>query len=79
LILFKEQRMSTVTPSELLNLWKQEQLTIEMAIGHILQNLVKQQTLLETLLAVQNKRNLDTNNLGVTNTKVDDPSKLKLR
>ncbi len=71
--------MSTVTPSELLNLWKQEQLTIEMAIGHILQNLVKQQTLLETLLAVQNKRNLDTNNLGVTNTKVDDPSKLKLR
>jgi hypothetical protein len=33
--------MSTMTPEELLALWTQEKITIEMAIGHILQNLVK--------------------------------------
>ena len=38
--------MSTLTPTELLNLWKQEQMTIEMSIGHILQNLVKQLSLI---------------------------------
>ncbi len=36
--------MSTMTPDELLKLWTLEKVTIEMAIGHILQNLVKAQT-----------------------------------
>ena len=35
--------MGTVTPTKLLNLWIQENISIEMAIGHILQNLVLQQ------------------------------------
>ncbi len=36
--------MSTMPPSELLKLWTLEKVTVEMAIGHILQNLVKTQT-----------------------------------
>jgi len=40
--------MSTITPEELLTAWKLEQVSVEMAIGHILQNLVKQQTALDT-------------------------------
>jgi hypothetical protein len=35
--------MATVTPDELLRLWRQEGVTSEMAIGHLIQNLVKQQ------------------------------------
>ncbi|MFN8489197.1 MAG: hypothetical protein U0350_16540 [Caldilineaceae bacterium] len=57
--------MSTQTPSELLNLWKQEQMTAEMAIGHILQNLVKQQAALEALLMTQNKLSMNMNRLMV--------------
>jgi hypothetical protein len=41
--------MSTVTPEELLKQWKLEQMPLEMAMGHVLQNLVKQQTMLNTL------------------------------
>jgi hypothetical protein len=33
--------MSTYTPVELLSLWKLEQLSLEMATGHLLQHLVK--------------------------------------
>lgn len=36
--------MATLTPNELLRQWKLEQLPMEMSIGHILQNLVVQQT-----------------------------------
>lgn len=32
--------MSTISPKELLKLWRLEKLTSEMAIGHIIQNLV---------------------------------------
>jgi hypothetical protein len=35
--------MATVTPNELLRLWTREKITIDMAIGHILQNLVDMQ------------------------------------
>lgn len=41
--------MSTVTPEELLKLWKLERVTVEMAIGHIIQNLVKLHTSDENL------------------------------
>ncbi len=37
--------MSTVTPTELLKLWTLENMQPEMAVGHILQNLVKLQTM----------------------------------
>ncbi len=32
--------MTTHTPQELLSLWAREKISIEMAVGHILQNLV---------------------------------------
>ncbi len=41
--------MGTITPDELLKLWKLEKVTVEMAIGHTLQNLVKLHTAIETL------------------------------
>jgi hypothetical protein len=33
--------MGTMNPNELLKLWTLEQVSVEMAIGHILQNMVK--------------------------------------
>lgn len=42
--------MAAFTPDELLRLWAQENLPIEMAIGQVLQNLVYQQS---TILALQ--------------------------
>ena len=60
--------MSTITPTELLNLWKQEQITAEMSIGHILQNLVKQQIALEALLATHGISRTDMYSL-ITATK----------
>ena len=36
--------MGTITPEELANLWRQEKLTADMAIGHITQNLVALQS-----------------------------------
>lgn len=42
--------MATLTPQELLTLWiREEELTPEMAIGHILQNLVEMQHTLEAM------------------------------
>lgn len=42
-------KLSTVTPDKLLSMWAKEQLTLEMAAGHILQNLVKIQTTIDAL------------------------------
>lgn len=39
--------MGTMDPNELLKLWTLEQVSVEMAIGHILQNLVKMSIALE--------------------------------
>jgi hypothetical protein len=39
--------VGTITPAELLQLWIQEQLTPEMAIGHLIQNLAQHQTALD--------------------------------
>ena len=36
--------MSTVTPQELLKAWKREEMTVEMTLGHVVQNLVKLHT-----------------------------------
>ena len=51
--------MGTTTPDELLKLWKLENITVEMAIGHILQNLVKMQ------------RTHDTRNTKIYNLRAD--------
>ena len=40
--------MGTMPPKELLDLWTRDDISVEMAIGHILQNLVKLQTTVET-------------------------------
>ena len=41
--------MATVPPDELLRLWSRESLTSEMAIGHLIQNLVQQQAALAAM------------------------------
>ncbi len=41
--------MGTMLPQELWEKWQLEDLTLEMAIGHILQNLVKILTTLEAI------------------------------
>ena len=39
--------MGTMHQDELLKLWRREEISIEMAIGHLLQNLAKIQTVIE--------------------------------
>jgi hypothetical protein len=41
--------MATMPPDELLRLWSRESLTSEMAIGHLIQNLVHQQAALAAM------------------------------
>ncbi|MCP4367427.1 MAG: hypothetical protein GY797_04825 [Deltaproteobacteria bacterium] len=41
--------MGTMPPQELLNKWKREEITTEMAIGHILQHLAKIQTAIDAI------------------------------
>ncbi|MFN8486908.1 MAG: hypothetical protein U0350_04895 [Caldilineaceae bacterium] len=40
--------MAAVPPQELWKLWKQEQITSEMAIGQLIQNQAEQQSALDT-------------------------------
>ncbi len=47
--------MSTMPPDELLKLWTLDKLPLEMAMGHVLQNLVKVQASLETLKTSSHK------------------------
>lgn len=42
--------MATVTPKQLLNAWKQEQMPLEMTMGHVLQNLVTLREEIERLI-----------------------------
>ncbi len=42
--------MATISPNELLRLWSGESLTSEIAIGHLIQNLIQQQA---TIAAIQ--------------------------
>lgn len=41
--------MGTVKPDELLRLWSLGKATAEMVIGHLIQNLVKQQTAIQNI------------------------------
>ncbi len=43
--------MSTVTPQELLKAWKLEQMTVEMTMGHVVQNLVILRDEIDRLIA----------------------------
>ncbi len=55
--------MSTITPQEILNQWKLEQIPVEMAMGHVLQNLIQQQTILDSLTLTVSKLSAQSGNL----------------
>ncbi len=41
--------MGTMPPQELIKKWEREEITVEMAIGHILQHLAKIQTVIDAI------------------------------
>ncbi len=41
--------MGIIPPQDLLNKWQREEITVEMAIGHILQNLTKVQIAIDAI------------------------------
>jgi len=51
--------MGTISSQELIKKWEREEMTVEMAIGHILQHLAKIQTAIDAI-------NLTLYNLRVT-------------
>lgn len=51
--------MATLSPEELLRLWAAERLPPDMAIGHMLQNLVLQQATLTTLQSALNRLRIE--------------------
>lgn len=55
--------MATYAPAELLQLWKTEQITVEMATGHLLQQLVKLYNDLETQRAAMINLRADVDRL----------------
>lgn len=55
--------MSTYPPDQLLQLWKTEQIDSQMALGHLLQNLVILAELVNKLNAAQVRVKLDVDNL----------------
>jgi len=55
--------MSTYEPDQLLQLWKQDQIDTEMAIGHLLQNLVTQYQAMKKMNAALIRLQLDLENL----------------
>jgi hypothetical protein len=70
--------MSTMPPDELLKLWKLEKLPLEMAMGHVLQNLAKMQATIETLETSFYKLRSDVDGL-IAHTGMQVPSKGKKR
>ena len=55
--------MSTYEPDQLLQLWKQDQIDTEMAIGHLLQNLVTQHQAMKKMNTALIRLQLDLENL----------------
>jgi site-specific recombinase len=68
--------MGTMAPDELLNLWKLEKLPVEMAVGHILQNLVKIRTDIDATDTSLYKLQADVDDL-VAHTGIETRSKDK--
>jgi hypothetical protein len=56
--------MATMPPAELLTLWKLEKLPLEMAMGHVLQNLVKIHADIEAINTTLYKLKSDTDRLA---------------
>ena len=55
--------MGTLSPQELLKKWELEEITVEMAVGHILQHLVKILAILETIKITLRKLRVDVDSL----------------
>ena len=55
--------MSTYEPEQLLQLWKLDQIDSQIAIGHLLQNLILQQATIKKMNATQQRFQLDLDNL----------------
>ena len=53
-------KTSTYSPQTLLDLWKKVELTIEMAVGHILQRLVNHEERLQALERQGNQPEADS-------------------
>jgi len=70
--------MATYAPAELLQLWKTEQITVEMATGHLLQQLVKLYSELETQRAAVINLRADIDRLLV-HAQLPPPVKGKLK
>jgi hypothetical protein len=70
--------MGTVSPEELLDLWKLEKMPLEMAMGHVLQNLVNLNALIETTDTAFYKLRADVDDL-VAHTGIELRSKTKPR
>jgi len=72
--------MGTITPEELLKLWKLEKMPVEMAIGHILQNLVNMRTTIESTDTTLYKLRADVDGLiAHTGTRPRSTSRQKLQ
>ncbi len=56
--------MGTMTPKELLKLWKLEKVTVEMAMGHVLQNLVRMHDLIQANNTTLHKLRSDARDLA---------------
>ena len=70
--------MGAVTPEALLTAWKLEQTTLDMAMGQVLQNLVQQQTALDTLNRALLNLRADIDRL-LAHTSLPQPSKGKAK
>jgi hypothetical protein len=70
--------MGTIAPDELLDLWKLEKMPLEMAMGHVLQNLVNLNALIEATDTTLYKLRADVDDL-VVQTGIELRSKAKSR
>ena len=65
--------MGTVSPTELLRLWKLEQVTLEMAIGYLIQNQVKLDRAIQAANISRSGLRTDVDGL-IAHTKTDQKS-----
>jgi hypothetical protein len=66
--------VSTFEPEQLLQLWKLDQIDSEMAIGHLLQHIVAQQTAMKKMNGSLQRFQLDLDNLRMQ-IKLNPPGK----
>ncbi len=62
--------MGTVSPAELLKLWALEQVTLEMAIGHLIQNQVRLDKTIQAINLSNSNLRADVDSL-IAHTKME--------